>query len=310
MKKILSFVLLVHLFAICALADNPICINDTVVKVLRPDSIVIIENDGTSTFQVYGNAESPGYAYTYSKYTSTETNTSVSEHASRWDFDFPFKKHRRKAYDSDYRRGQVGTVNFFFGFLNTINAPADMDVQMGASFETGLDIYFYQATSRDRRFSFNAGLDFTARYFRMTGRTRFVRNGEGNVVTLPYPAEATDIKASSLRVMSFGVPLRIGFNLPHKWLITLGAQPNINCNARIRNKYKLTNIGDEVNTNASYKMKETYKGLKTNRFSVDFMASVSWNNIGVYTRYSPCNVLNTNYGPSFTPISVGLLISL
>lgn len=286
-------------------AGTPLCGNDTIVKVLKPDSIVIVENDSVSTFHVFGATENPQYSFTYSKSFSNAANTSISEHGTNWDFDYPFKKKNK----SDIDRNKVGIGgNIFLGFLNTLGAPSNMNVKMFSSIELGMDFLYFRHNSANGKYSFTTGLICTERFYRMTGRSRFVKADDGTIIAVPYPSETSDIKASLLRVASLGIPFRFGYRFAKHMEFGLGAHLNVNLNGDIRNKYKVKHISEENYMNATFNVKETYKGVKTNRVSVDLRATLKWKGFGIYTQYSPCSVLNTTYGPSFTPISVGIIL--
>lgn len=38
------------------------------------------------------------------------------------------------------------------------------------------------------------------------------------------------------------------------------------------------------------------------------MVRLQWRKMGLYAKYSPSKVLSTDFGPSFTPFSTGLVV--
>ena len=50
------------------------------------------------------------------------------------------------------------------------------------------------------------------------------------------------------------------------------------------------------------------KDLHQNRVTVDLLATFGVGSIGVYAKYSPCKVLNTDFGPDFRGFSAGMTI--
>jgi hypothetical protein len=55
-------------------------------------------------------------------------------------------------------------------------------------------------------------------------------------------------------------------------------------------------------------VKETAKDLHQSRVTVDLLATFGVGSIGIYAKYSPCKVLNTDFGPDFRGFSAGMTI--
>ena len=128
----------------------------------------------------------------------------------------------------------------------------------------------------------------------MTGHTRFVKEGN-NIVLDNYPEEA-DIKFSRLKTFSITVPLMINQAIGRKAALSLGPVVNINTYGSLKTRYVLN---DE-------KIKEKSKNIHQNSATIDLMAKLRLNSIGIYAKYSPSNVLNTEFGPKFSSISTGI----
>ena len=72
---------------------------------------------------------------------------------------------------------------------------------------------------------------------------------------------------------------------------------NFNTRGRINTRFALE--GELV--------KEKLKDINIAPVTVDFKAELNFRFVGLYFKYSPCNVLNSNFGPEFKPMSAGLL---
>ncbi len=76
---------------------------------------------------------------------------------------------------------------------------------------------------------------------------------------------------------------------------------NWNTYARVDNRYEI----DKVETN------KRYKGLKQNKLNFDIMGALTWNQTGIYCRYSPGKFFKEGYGPEIKNTwTLGLTIGL
>lgn len=79
---------------------------------------------------------------------------------------------------------------------------------------------------------------------------------------------------------------------------SLGAIVNFNTHASLKTRY---NLGDE-------KVKLTDNNIHQTPVTVDFQVSISCKAVGIYVKYSPCNILDTSYGPKFSALSAGIIL--
>lgn len=100
------------------------------------------------------------------------------------------------------------------------------------------------------------------------------------------------------------IPFRYGFVLPKHFSIDAAAILNFNTYASAESFY---DIDDEASYETKH-VKTSYKDLHLQIITVDFMVRLQWRKMGLYAKYSPCKVLNTDFGPSFTPFSTGLVV--
>ena len=55
-------------------------------------------------------------------------------------------------------------------------------------------------------------------------------------------------------------------------------------------------------------VKEKNNNIHQNRMTVDLMAKLRFNSLGVYAKYSPSDMLNTDFGPKFRSFSTGITL--
>lgn len=269
-------------------------VNDTIIVVNRPDKVTVEKGKQSLSVRIEGSAENPEYRYSYTM-SADSTSTVLSEEKSRdWDFSIPFIGKKSRNY---YDHGN-SLSSFGLGLVDAIGTPDGMDVEMGASYEIMVDnllkCHYYLRPST----SVSMGLGVTWRNYRMTGRTRFIKEGD-ELVLGAYP-EGADIKFSRLKVFSLTVPFLLNQSLSRQVLFSVGPVVNFNTHASMKTRYKLD--GEKV--------KEKSNDIHQSRVTVDFMARLSFKCIGLYVKYSPCSVLNTEFGPKFRSLSAGVIYVL
>jgi hypothetical protein len=243
--------------------------------------------------KVEGSAENPDYFYSQRMEVDSTAAVIIEEKNADWDFNIPFinKNSKTKKY-----RGNLCVGGFGFGVVNAIETSEGMDMDMGASYEFSLDHLL--------RFNYNVlpatsvsmGFGMTWRNYRMTGRTRFIKEGD-KLILGAYP-EGSDIKFSRLKVFSLTVPFMINQSLGRKVVFSVGPVVNFNTHASLKTRYTLN--GEKV--------KEKNNNIHQNRMTVDLMAKLRFNSLGVYAKYSPSDMLNTDFGPKFRSFSTGITL--
>ena len=58
------------------------------------------------------------------------------------------------------------------------------------------------------------------------------------------------------------------------------------------------------------KQKNKYKRAHCNLATVDVMFQLNFRDVGVYAKYSPMNIMDTDYWPEFKHWAIGLTLSL
>ena len=268
-------------------------VQDTIIVVNQAKKVTIEKKHNSMAVKVEGSAENPDYFYSQRMEVDSTAAVIIEEKNADWDFNIPFinKNSKTKKY-----RGNLCVGGFGFGVVNAIETSEGMDMDMGASYEFSLDHLL--------RFNYNVlpatsvsmGFGMTWRNYRMTGRTRFIKEGDKLVVGA-YP-EGADIKFSRLKVFSLTVPFMINQSLGRKVVFSVGPVVNFNTHASLKTRYTLN--GEKV--------KEKNNNIHQNRMTVDLMAKLRFNSLGVYAKYSPSDMLNTDFGPKFRSFSTGITL--
>ena len=115
-----------------------------------------------------------------------------------------------------------------------------------------------------------------------------------------------DVKRSTFSVCTFGFPV----NFTHqfgKLALLVGVTPELNLNGYVQ--FRGVNIAGE-NVKDTRSGARYSKNIKTNLFTWNAHAAISYGGLGLYFKYSPQNVLQQNYGPLFNTFTVGLILGL
>ena len=264
---------------------------DTTIVVNNAKKITLEKSRNSMAVKVEGTADNPDYFYSQTMEVDSSAAVITTEKNADWDFTIPFvnKNKKSRRYYMTENLTSVG-----FGMVNALHAPDDLKVDMGASYELSVDnlLKFRYNLLPTTSVSLGAGMSW--RNYRMTGHTRFVKEGN-NIVLDNYP-EGADIKFSRLKIFSITVPFMVNQAIGRKAVLSLGPVVNINTYGSLKTRYVLN---DE-------KIKEQSKNIRQNSATIDFMAKLRLGKIGIYAKYSPSDVLNTAFGPEFNSFSTGV----
>ena len=259
--------------------------------IVRPDSVLIYNGEGKMQISVYGEDGNADYFYNYEHFTADDDVETVTQ--GDWDLTrlIPGHHNNRKAMFC------VESGGFGFGLINDANHQPGLEVDMGSSFEVFMQklvaVRYRPARSG---FSISAGVGFGMKNYRMTGSVRFVKD-DSHLVLKPYP-EGADPKFSRVKVGYFCLPVTLCQDLGKGFRIEGGAVVNFNVCAKMKSRYMLD--GEE----------HTYKddNLHQRKTTVDIFGHLKYRSIGMYVKYSPMTVLDTNFGPDFKHFSCGLTL--
>ena len=235
-----------------------------------------------------------------------ETRTVYKETSSSWDFNIPFvkqEKQREKQYRpyADFEFNLLGNLEFGLGLVSAHSQAPGMDADFD---NAGMEFFLNNLFSWEYR-PFNKthlylGFGVDWRNYKMRGENRFVK--ENNKLAIaPYPNGA-EINYSRIRVFSLTLDLMLRQDFNRKISIEAGPIVNFNTSASIKTRYTI-GTGKEKEG-----FRERNNNIHQRPVTVDFKAQLNISPIGFYFKYSPANVLDTNYGPEFKSMSAGLAI--
>ena len=269
--------------------------NDTLI-IEKPQRVIIITGDSLQSIRVKGKEGDNQFDYQNtiqlldSNYISTETYNNTL-----WDL-MPFMKKK----DSE-KRGNMEfdlIASLGVGFTTAVGTADGVSIPVGPSWEFMWDIAQIKIRPwKERNHYFNTGIGLDWRNYRMTDQNRFVEQADGQIVVAPYP-EGSNPKFSRMKVLSLTVPFTYSYYPYNHGLFRgfeLGLVLNHNVYSSIKTRYSVNGENQ----------KDFTKGLHKNPVTVDFMVKLQMNHFGFYAKYSPCNVLDTAYGPKFKSVSFG-----
>lgn len=268
---------------------------DSITTFVKPDSVVFVQGKQTTELRVYGSDSNPEYYYTYKGERIGDYETTKEG----WDFSIPFVD--KKAKTSTKAKRSLYSFEcggFGFGFVDALNAPAAMNVNMASSYEIFID-HLLGVRCRPWRngTSFMLGFGLNWRNYRMTGGKMFAKDDAGKIGFADYEENA-DVKFSRLKIFSLTVPVMFSQELGKGFELSAGAVVNFNVHGSMETKYKLDNKDITQNDDNIHQQKVT----------VDLMAHLKFKAIGAYVKYTPTNIIDTNYGPKFNGISAGVTL--
>ena len=288
MKTLIILVMSILVGSMNCLAQTS---QDTTIVVNNAKKVTIKKRNSSMSVKVEGTAENPAYFYSQQMEVDTTAAIITREKNADWDFTIPFanKKNKPRKY---YMTNDITSLGI--GMVNVINAPDNLNIDMGASYEFSVDNLLKCCYNLIPTTSVSLGIGLNWKNYRMTGCTRFVK--EGNNLFLDNYPEGADIKFSRLKIFSFTVPLLIHQAIGRKAALSLGPVVNINTYGSLKTRYVLN---DE-------RIKEKSKDINQNSATIDFMAKIHLGEIGFYAKYSPTSVLNPDFGPKFNSYSAGI----
>lgn len=274
---------------------------DTVVVFEKPERVIFSDKNNTISVDILDSGGKKNFSYTKFQ-SSGGSDMLVLRERSDWSISLPFaqkKKKNRRCYfcDGHWEGFGFGVCNAVNTATGGFNGSRGVKTTMGGSYELFWNILSFEYSPWRNGFLFVSGIGIDWRNYRMTGHNRFVKN-DANLQIEEYP-EGADIKFSRIKVFSVTVPFLVELQSTKRGhcFFSTGAIVNFNTYGSVKNRYWLD----------GKKIKETFKNIHQTPLTVDFTAMAGFCGWGAYFKYSPCNVLDTEYGPEFKPLSVGLI---
>lgn len=215
---------------------------------------------------------------------ATSTEAPVATVAA--DNDESTYQHPFKNDDESTKHWTIETGGFYLGLgikhsLNDINN----------SFEVGLlNIAAVNYNSlHGQNLSLGVGIHHRSYSFK---RPHMLVRGENDQIVTDgrYPSENKDEikdRSSNLNLWTVQFPLMFTQKIYKKLNITVAGILNWNTYARVDNHYTMNNIDYDTR----------YKKLKQEKVNFDFLGALSWNQVGIYCRYTPGKFFEDGFGP-------------
>ena len=262
--------------------------NDTVV-INKPKSVTIITGDSIQKIEVIGREGNDNYHYENSiQLVDSNFVSQTAINPLRWTWG------SNRVVDG--RGKNEIAMKFSVGMNAVLNAKEPLDFSTSSSFElmwTIAQYNHYFDASKHHRLSTGFALDW--RNFHMTSNVRFDKDAEGHIITTGYP-EVVRPKFSRIKVLSLAFPIEYCYHFDRHFGIGIGPVLNWNVYGSIKTKYK-TDGGTQ---------KEIDKRIHQSPFTIDWMLHFYNPSITFYVKYSPMNVLQSDWGPKFQSISFGI----
>ena len=271
--------------------------NDTIKVVENPNQVVVTQHDNTVLLQVNGSESDKDYRYEC-RVTPTfhPHGLNVMDREGR-DVELcrPFKscdttntKHHFQVFTSDIYFGIGG---YHVGDASGAFKKAFPEVGILNLLALG-----YEFNKNRSRVSL--GLGFNWSWYSLHDPYYWKRSNDG-VLGYEMNASSHDSHNATLRHMSMQFPLMFNQALGKRWSLAVGAILNWNYYAEFKNGYSLAESDYSVTTH----------GLYQRKFSLDYIAMVSWHGLGAYFRYAPQSLSKTDFGPKIdNRWSIGIVL--
>lgn len=313
MKRRLFFMATALLTATTAFATEQ---SDT-LNVKTPSEVTVINTDSCCVINIQGRHGDPGFSYRQVIPLTKDTPTLINESTTEWNFKMPFfststkeskqgvttttkctttshvRKHR---WENASPQLSINLGLFGIGYVASLNTPQGMHTEMFDSYEFLGPRLMFMYQPRMSRFSYGFGVGTNWKNFRMTDEVRFSREPNGNTVLTNYP-EGAHIGFSRAKVFSWTVPFEVKFYMTDKISLSASSIVNFNTYASLKTRYT---------TPEGQGIKELDTHLHQNPVTVDFMGHLKYGALGLYVKYSPCNVFESGKGPKFQSWSTGI----
>lgn len=226
---------------------------------------------------------------------AVEATAAADEETNNLTYDHPFKSDDEKT-----KHWSIITNGFYMGMGVKHNWDA-----INNSFEVGLLNFAAVNYNSLHGQNLSLGVGIHHRSYSMKRPVMLVRDNFSDAVIMStYPDNDVDKiknRSSNLNLWTVQFPLMFTQKIVKKLDITVGGILNWNTYARVDNHYEIDKV--EYDTK--------FKGLKQKKISFDVMGALSWNELGVYCRYSPGKFFEDGHGPEIKNTwTLGLTLGL
>ena len=271
---------------------------DTVVDVERPHRIVITErSDNSMNVDVNGCGNSKNFRYSYSTKQSPASASSAIDGDN--DYTIPFFSSLSASKSSTTKGVRVEwfeSLGMHFGFTHMSGASDACN--MGNSIELGFLKPISMAVVFPHSWRMSTGVGFGWKNYRLNNNLHFTKDDSG-LLSLAGYEDDTYNHLSRLKIFYLDVPVLLKKSFG-KLSVCTGAVLNFNVYGSILTRFSKNEM----------EFKTCDEGVNQQKVTVDLMAAVQFFDIGLYVKYSPCNVLKSNNIPKFRSFSVGFALGI
>ncbi|MGN0086205.1 MAG: hypothetical protein ACI353_01650 [Alloprevotella sp.] len=274
--------------------------SDTIVDVVGAKKVFISETDSVLRIRISGSAQDSAYQFCYSKKMGAGEEQLVEEKSSIWKFGLASddKKNTEACCGQKKRKPQwniVGVGGFTYGFMHTLDAPADWSFRMGRSGDFSAHFVDVEFLSANRRHSLRLGVGLGSRFFTLDSRSRMFATANGGLQLVDFP-EHEDCERSRLVNAYFTFPLRYKWTYHKDWWVAAEAALNWNIGAHATNRYE----------NLDHKYREEIENIHQTKAAASFRVATGWDELGVFFQYVPTSFFKEGHGPQFHHYAVGI----
>ena len=192
----------------------------------------------------------------------------------------PFKDNEKST-----RHWTLTTSGFYLG----MGVKHNFDM-INNSFEVGLLNFAALNYNSLHGQNLSLGVGIHHRSYCMKRPIMYVRDNNNVVIPSVYPSVSVDEiknRSSNMNMWALQFPLMFTQRIVKKLDITVAGILNWNFLARVDNHYEIDKVEHDIK----------YKHLKQEKVNFDFMGALSWDEFGIYCRYSPGKFFKDGYGP-------------
>lgn len=227
------------------------------------------------------------------------------ENPGGWNFELPFASvtYKHDGFSTKFKAHMQSS--FSVGFIGGTNEADGVNIDMGRSIELEWNNIISAKAGLGRNNMLRIGLSLDWRNYRMTNGTMFNKDKENGQINLTEFPKGVEPKFSRIHTFSLVVPVKYYHRLAKHVIVSAGPELVLTPHATIKNRFY------EDGKKVKDKNRVYQHDIHQNIFSVGLGAEIHvYSCLGVYYKYNPFNVLNTDYGPKFNSMTVGLTIGL
>ena len=289
MKRLFTTLFSLTLTAAAWAAGTEWMPTDTVVRVVRPDSVVVLENDSSTEVKIFGKDNNPHYSFSYSKSFSSETLTKASERAELWSITLPLQDNSEGGHKG-FSLLLFNDISIGYGFA--VDNPTSTGLH--SAWQFSLELVGVKAYLPGGRDYFSLGVGMEANLISQHTRQMWGKTPSG--VGLLPPPEGSYNHRSTLTDGAWTLPLHYGHRFGPLW-VDLAAIGQLHLKPCISNTYEVENR----------EYTHTFRRLKANDLSLSYRLTLNYkHSLGLYVQYNPNYLFDAPQAPRFRMLTVGL----